>query len=177
MKLDAMDATFYGAVALLVLIVSVLFGSSAFRGNSPPITSLSTFVFGAGNWIVWHAVLLASLASFGVGLVIAAVWGEDEMELAMFVLLYSLGVLLAMTLVDGVLWSTTLFDSWAGRYIGGPMLIVTAWLAVLGLLLLYNLVLSYFVAGGWAGPLALAALVTGIVVLNLFALRMAGFAA
>ena len=70
--------------------------------------------------MVWHALLLASLLAFGVGLVIATAMTADEMALAFFVLLASLGVLLVMTLVDGVLWSTTLHDSWAARYLGGP---------------------------------------------------------
>ena len=53
------------------------------------------------------------------------------------------------------------------------MLIAAAWLVFLALILVYNLVLAYFVSGGWAGPLAVVALATGIVVLNLFA-RHAG---
>ena len=51
------------------------------------------------------------------------------------------------------------------------MLVLMAWVGAIALFLVYNLVLSYFVSGGWAGPLGLATLATGIVVLNLFALH------
>ncbi len=171
MKLDSMDATFYGAVAVLVTVVLVLFGSGVFRGDGASVTSWNTFVFGEGPWVVWHVFLLASLLAFGVALIIVNVTSGDEGAVAFLVLIASLSVLMVMTLVDGVLWSTTLFDSWAARYLGGPMLVVAPWLASLVLLLVYNLVLSYFVSGGWAGPLAVAALPTGIVVLNLYALH------
>ncbi len=166
-----MDATFYGAVALLVSVFAVFFASGAFRGDGAPITSWHSFILGKGNWMVWHAMLLASLAAFGVGLVIAALASADEIAVAMFVLMLSLGILLVMTLVDGVLWSTTLFDSWAARYLAGPMLVLVAWVAMIALFLAFSMVLSYFVSGGWAGPLGAATLATGIVVLNLFALH------
>ena len=65
MKLDSMDATFYGAVAVLVTVVLFLFGSGVFRGDGASVTSWNTFVFGEGPWVVWHVFLLASLLAFG----------------------------------------------------------------------------------------------------------------
>lgn len=108
-----------------------------------------------------------------IGLIMAATIDVDDTFIAFMVLLISIGALLSITLVNSILWSTTLYHNRALKYIAAPLLVVTGWLALLALVLVYNQVLAYFAfgGGGIAGSILFLAVAIGVVVLNLFAIH------
>jgi len=86
-----MDATFYTSIAMIVVAAALLFKPGSARTERAAIGSWSRFVFGPGLWRIWHALLVASVVVFGVGLALAAAETADEIGIAMIVLFLALG--------------------------------------------------------------------------------------
>ena len=169
--MDMTDRMFYGATSTLVIVLVVLFWTGRLGSNRIPVSPLGNFCFGDGWWVAWNFLLYASILGIGIGLIMARTIDANEEFIAFMILLVSFGLLLLITLINAVLWSTTVYDGWASKYLVAPALVITGWFAVLVLLLVYHQVLIYFAFGRITEIIATAAFVIGITVLNLFAIH------
>ncbi|MGR9107392.1 MAG: hypothetical protein ACU843_10740, partial [Gammaproteobacteria bacterium] len=157
---------------LLIVLITLL--CSAKPGHHViKESSLTRFCFGEGRWIFWHGLLYVPLFGMFAGLVLAWLSDADHAMSGLLLLVCSLGLLLLISLVNAVLWSTRLYDHLAMKIIAGPALVVVAWFALLALIFVYNQVLIDLAFGGAgiAGVLFILLFASAIGLLNLIAIH------
>jgi len=170
--MDAMDLTLYAAGSLLVVVLAVLLASGAFRADRRPAPQPWTrFLLGEGWWRLWHLLLLLAVLGVTVGLVLAWAVGPDELLLAFVVLEVSAGALVLATLIDGILWVTTVYRSRTLRLLAGPGLVLVAWLALLALIVVYLQFLPFLMVDSIAGAISAVLIAVAVCALNLAAIR------